>query len=384
MVEVSAFDKVLKTTIEAVEKGKEQIYDITEDARQEYAQVQKVLEQVTAEVAQVISEVDSLTREERRARQRLMEVSRDFARYTENDMQQAYERAREVQLQLGHMQEKEKQLRARRDQLQLTLRKLERTLAKGEELASQVEMALRLLKKDIREMAEAVGKLQQSYLLGIRVIEAQEEERKRVAREIHDGPAQSLANLVLRTEICEKLLDRDPAAVREALGELREMIQESLRDVRRIIYNLRPMVLDDLGIASALRLYISDLQKQSEMPIELIISGEERKLPGSLEVAVFRIAQEALNNALKHSEAKNILVKLEFSPESINLLVIDDGKGFNWEEVREKTPCSYGLIGMQERVEMLNGKISINTAPNRGTQILVMLPILKGETQKCL
>ncbi|MEW6661248.1 MAG: sensor histidine kinase [Bacillota bacterium] len=379
MIDVAALDRVVKNTILAVEKGKEQIYDIAENARQERIRVKSELEKVKAEVLEVIEEVDRLEKEEKNARRKLMEVSKNFQRYSEEDMQAAYEYARALQIKLGELRERESQLRMRRDKLEVSLRKLEETVKKAEDLVSQVGAALTYLKHDLRDLSTRLEEMQNRQVLGIRVIRAQEEERKRVAREIHDGPAQSMANLVLRTEICEKLLEVDPPSVKKELQELKKMVKDSLQDVRKIIFDLRPMLLDDLGIVPTLRKFLAEFTEKHSLPVDFAVAGLERRLPPPTEVTLFRIAQEALNNALKHANAQRVVMRMEFLNGRVNLLIADDGKGFNLDEaINTMDKDTFGLMGMRERVELLDGKIGIKTSPGKGTQVIVQIPIESG------
>lgn len=375
-MDLAALDNILKQTISAVEKGKEQIYDIAESARQEWARVKKELEQVKKETLETIEEVDRLEHQEKAARRKLMEVSKKFNRYSEEDMQTAYDQARQLQIQLGHMREREQQLRRRRDQMEFSLRRLEETVKKAEDLASQVGVAQRFLTEDLQGLTSKLEEMQQRQSLGIRVIKAQEEERKRVAREIHDGPAQSMANLVMRAEICEKLLEVEPGVVKHELSELKSMVKASLQDVRKIIYDLRPMALDDLGIVPTLKRYMAEFEEKHGLDVEFSVTGPEQRFSNALEVALFRIVQEALNNVYKHAQARHVSVKLELMPEKVNLVVIDDGKGFQLDKVMaESDKDTYGLMGMRERVELLDGIIRINTSPGRGTKITVQIPL---------
>src|SRR5205807_7547443 len=135
-----------------------------------------------------------------------------------------------------------------------------------------------------------------------------EEERMRIARDMHDGPAQSMANLVLQAEILERLIVRDPQMVVSDLADFKDGVRGVLDDTRRLIFDLRPMTLDDLGLVPTLRKFVKEYQEKSKITSHLRVEGEDVRLPGSLEPTLFRIIQEALNNARKHSQAKNVEV----------------------------------------------------------------------------
>ncbi len=372
-MDVNLLDRVVKETLEAIEKGKTAIYDIAETARDELERVKRDLMLVKQEILETIREVDRLTLLERQARLRLMEVSRDFQRYGEEEIKKAYEHARETQVRLLLLQEKEKNLRQRRDELERSFRRLARTVEKAETLVTQIGIVLQFLQGTLKELDSRLGSLQRQQQLGLRIITAQEEERRRVAREIHDGPAQGLANIVLRAELCEQLLEREPERVRAELGRLKEMVKNTLRDIRKIIFDLRPMALDDLGLVAGLRRFLEDFRERSGMEVELHFFGRERRLPPSLEVAVFRIVQEALNNAAKHAEASRVVVKLELLEDKVITVVKDDGKGFAPEAVPQEG--HYGLANMRERAQLLNGELEVRSAPGQGTEVVTMIPV---------
>ncbi|MCL6449011.1 MAG: hypothetical protein K6U04_12825 [Armatimonadetes bacterium] len=255
MLDINALDRIIKETVKAIEKSKLQIYDIAENTRAEMSRVSDELREVKEEVAEVIKRVDKLTAAEKKARMRLMQVSKDFRKYTEKDIKDAYEEAHKLQVELITLRENEKLLRYRRNDLEISLRRLESTVARAEKLVSQVGVVLNFLSGGLQDLSSKIGELQQAQQMALSIIRAQEEERKRVAREIHDGPAQSMANIVMRAEFCLKLLELNPEKVRDELVALQKLVRLSLQDVRKIIFDLRPMVLDDLGLADKVRIF---------------------------------------------------------------------------------------------------------------------------------
>ena len=206
---------------------------------------------------------------------------------------------------------------------------------------------------------------------------AQEEERKRVAREIHDGPAQAMANVVLRAELCEKLLLKNREQVVEELRGLKLAVKESLQEIRRIIFNLRPMTLDDLGLVPTIKRYLTELKEREGFEVKLEVRGKEKRLANTYEVALFRLIQESLNNARKYAQAKQVCVSITTTETSIIVKVSDDGKGFDLQKILNDVAgkTSFGVLSMKERVELLNGKITIDTAIGAGTRITAELPL---------
>lgn len=208
---------------------------------------------------------------------------------------------------------------------------------------------------------------------------ALEDERKRIARDIHDGPAQNLANVVLRLDILKKMFQKNPEQAMAELDILKNIVKDSLQDVRRFIFNLRPMSIDDLGLIPTLRRYIQDFLLRSGIEVDFVILGDEKRLPSALEISLFRIGQEALSNILKHAQAKNVRVAVDIEDKFVMMNVKDNGKGFNMNEkendARKNKYESLGLVSMKERTELLGGNFTIKSAPGEGTSIIVKIPI---------
>jgi two-component system sensor histidine kinase DegS len=378
MMRIPSLEKVVAETLIAIEKSKKEIQYIAKNARTEKERLQAELAVIQNELMITIEHVDHLEELEKAARLHLLKVSKEFTKYTEQEAHLAYDRARELQVQLGSLREREKQLNLRRNELEHNLKKMRLTMHKAEKLNTQVGVVFDYLSGNLKNINDQLTIVMQRRHLASEIIRAQEEERRRVAREIHDGPAQSMANVILRAEVCEKLLDLDPKAVRKELGEFKGMVRKSLQDVRRIIFDLRPMALDDLGLLPALNRYLETLQERYniEMEIEISSSGVQQRLAPSIEVAIYRVVQEALQNTIKHAEAGCAKIFLHNEPQRLVVKITDDGKGFLVEEFMQNPQRdSYGLLGMKERLEILGGQLMINSRPGEGTEILAILPL---------
>lgn len=365
--------EIMKKTLHAIETGKEEIFHIAETARTETERLTQELAQLRIDITETIKQVDHLQKEERKLRQHLMEVSRDYKKYSEKAMMETYAQAKDTQVQLQLMQAKEGQLRTRRDDLERALRQMAVTIERAETLMSQVSLAVNLLQSGISEIVSEQN-LEQRQEIGLRIIKAQEEERRRVAREIHDGPAQNLANIVLRLEIAEKLLDLDPNRVKNELRDLKALVRSNLQDIRRIIFDLRPMALDDLGIVPALGKYMDNFIESYKIQCEFHIGGRERRLLPAMEVAIFRLIQEGMTNVAKHAHTESVKIELIFKEDMAVVRIIDFGQGFDVESTLENPGDHYGLIGMKERVEIFSGKFSVISPPGIGTTIEMMIP----------
>nr|WP_090843813.1 sensor histidine kinase [Alkalicoccus daliensis] len=373
MSSLESLDQILAGMMETVGKSKEQIFDIGEDSRQEYEGLKDELEIIKEQVVRAIDKSERVRLNSRFARNRLSEVSKHFDSYTDKEVRDAYEQANEFQVQLAVLQQEEKQLRNRRDQIERRLVKLQGTMERADKLINQINVVINYLTGDLKQVSEMLENAEQMQEFGLQIIKAQEEERKRLSREIHDGPAQMMANVALRSEIVERVLDKQGIEqARIEIRDMKEMVKDSLAEVRRIIYDLRPMALDDLGLLPTLGKYLKNVEERTGIIIELRKMGREIRYPSEMEVAIFRFVQEAVNNAVKHADASLIQVKIDVKQDLITAVIKDDGKGF---DMTQKKEGSFGLIGMKERINMLDGKINIDSKPGRGTLIIVQIPI---------
>ncbi|HVA21535.1 MAG TPA: sensor histidine kinase [Candidatus Micrarchaeia archaeon] len=204
-----------------------------------------------------------------------------------------------------------------------------------------------------------------------------EEERARIARDMHDGPAQGLANLVLQAEILERQLDREPERAREDVRGFKDGVRAVLEETRRLVFDLRPLTLDDLGLVPTLRRLGLEYRDRYQLEIRISVLGSERRLPTRTEAALFRIISEALTNARRHANAKLVEVILNLQPHRVSAVVKDDGEGFERAtvEARLATEPHLGLISMRERADLEHGRAEIVSQVGRGTEVRVTLPL---------
>ncbi|RKD33151.1 sensor histidine kinase [Thermohalobacter berrensis] len=379
---IDKIDQILKETIESINKGKEEIFEIAENARKECDMIRNELEDVKEKTKDIIKEVDKLELEERKSRKRLLIVSRDFKKYSEEDIKKAYEEANNLQIQLIFKRHQEKEMAKKRRELEIRLKNAKDVVERAERLVTQVGVAMDYLSGNLEDILVTIEDMQKKQLLGIKILQAQEEERQRVARDIHDGPAQSMANVVLKAEICEKLLALDEEKAKIELKNLKDIVRNSLRDVRKIIYDLRPMSLDDLGLIPTIERYAYNFTKETGINVDVILYGKYEKQESIVEIGIFRIIQEALNNIKKHSKANSAIIKIEKSNDEIIIIVKDNGIGFNVDKELEQHNNSgekFGILGMKERAELMNGELKINSFLGKGTKIIIKIPLYRKD-----
>ena len=227
---------------------------------------------------------------------------------------------------------------------------------------------------DISERIEAEKNLQ-NYLKEI--TRAQEEERKRIARELHDDTAQNLIALLHQLENLLNEKNDMPMKEAQALWGIYERIRDILHEVRHFSRDLRPSIIDDLGLLPALEWVTDEIKRTYWVDVTLTISGEERRLFPEAELVLFRVVQEALRNIARHANASKSEVSVEFNTNKIIVTITDNGKGFQLPENLGELPHTgkLGIIGMQERVKLLDGTLLLESSPGKGTRVIVEVPI---------
>jgi signal transduction histidine kinase len=202
---------------------------------------------------------------------------------------------------------------------------------------------------------------------------AREEERKAVAREIHDELGQALTTMKLELSLLKDEIASDAAAAIRRVQELKENIDETIQAVKRIISKLRPRLLDDLGLAAAVEWQANDFQHYSGIVCEMVVDPEEMEIDGEISTAIFRIFQETLTNIARHSGATRVTASLMRSGNFLELQVRDNGRGISKSQIGDSK--SFGLIGIRERARHWNGSVEISGEPNKGTTVTVRIPL---------
>lgn len=375
----SALESVFKKTCAAMENSKGQIFEIYESTKREVEESRRNLEELKEITRQLQDEVDNLAAQENREKLKLVRVSSNFANYSEDKIRESYETVKDVQVRLGVAKEKEYQARKQRDRLELQLRNMERTLVAAEHLATKLGTVMTYMTSQLSDMVTKMEIASKNKFLGVQIIKAQEDERLRVSREIHDGPAQQMANLIYQASICERLVDIKPDEAKHGMQELRRQIRSCLTDVRQIIFDMRPMSLDDLGLVPAVRQLINKLDERNLLKTDFQVDGKSHPLDKHVEVCLFRMIQEALNNVYRHSGVTNAKVRMLFAPDHLAMVIADEGEGFDMAAMEEERKNSegnghFGILGMEERASIIGAILTVLSEPGKGTKVHIKMP----------
>ncbi|MBP8002862.1 MAG: sensor histidine kinase [Chloroflexi bacterium] len=330
----------------------------------EYEQVQRELREIDILVKQSAAEVERHAQRNAQVSGYVRQMEPNFETTPRADIKEAYEALLNAQQRLFTM-------RGQLEKLQSDQRNLDR-------LAQIQRQVLELLEGEdvLAHTAQKRSAPRSDASNVIRIIQTQETERQSLVRRMHDGPASSLSNFILQAEICQRFFETDPQRARVELNALKDAAAGTFGAVKDFIFDLRPMMLDDLGVVPTLRRYVESVQEKGNLPVSITVTGTERRLESHIEVTIFRAVQELLNNARNHAQATQVQVVLDIAPERVTIVVEDNGIGFNVEEAMDKNNRdTIGLSTLRDRIEMLNGELRIQSGRGRGTRAEFSVPV---------
>lgn len=380
-VSLKQLDQILDTTVHAIEEGKSDIFDLSEKAQKDIMSIDTEYTILQARLKKLIEEVDDIEALEKNSRKRLAELSKKFGSYSEEEVREAYEQAQELRVRLTLKKQEEKELFMLRSALEQRLHDAKDVRVKAEKLTSKVSFALEYLKST---MSEQLEDMKNKKDIGIRIIQAQEDERQRMSREIHDGPAQMMANLVVKTEYTERLMDKDMDLAKKEMQFLKDNLRDSLKATRKIIYDLMPMSLDDLGLVPTVQKLIDDHERNNMIKTKFKKDINCEIIVPIINLTVFRIIQEGFNNIAKHAKCKEANLELKINGKEVYIKIEDDGVGFDPSDVgaRPSVESGFGLYNIRERIDYLEGEFEVKSRRNKGTLLLARIPLKEGEVRE--
>ena len=329
-----------------------------ETTRTELTQVRNQAKEISLLVEQSQGEVDKLVQRNAAITGQLHTILANFDTVPREDIREAYEAAQDGQQRLFSMRGQLEKLQSD----QVNLKRYSDFLAKTIQL--------------LEGGAEVVGGAMPASRTELveQLIQAQEEERRKISRQIHDGPAQSLSNFILQTEIALRLFDSDQEKAREELSSLKAAAATTFASVRDYIFDLRPMMLDDLGLVPTVRRYTEAFKDKTGLNLTLMVTSPERRLESHLEVLLFRAVQELLGNVREYAQATQVKVTIDMDEAQVRATVEDNGRGFNPESLQLKDGEGRGLLTLRDRVMQAGGSIEFDSDGGKGSRIVVLVP----------
>lgn len=323
--------------------------------QEELERTQRELRELNRMIDQSRGDVDRMAQRNTQSTAQLRQMQANLEAVPRADLKAAYDAALDSQQRLFTM----------RGQLE----KLQGDQATLERFTEYLQGSIQAL-----EQAKAVKPADSGMSTLVRVIEAQEGERQKLSKQLHDGPAQAFSNFILQTDIAVRLFAIDADRARGELENLRTSAMTTLQKIRDFIFDLRPMMLDDLGLIPTAKRYIDTFKEKTGLQITLQIGGAERRVESVREVLMFRGLQEVLGNIRDHAQASQVKVTLDMDDARVRATVEDNGKGFDPRAVFGGPQKTIGLTALKERVELLDGSLTIDSQPGGGTRVAMEIP----------
>ncbi len=336
------------------------------EARRENEQIQNELREIGILVQQSTSEVEKLAQRQAQIKNKIQAIDSNLDTQPREYIQETYRASQETQGRLLMM-------RAQVEQLQNKQQFLQRYADRLSGLIQAFDVGSGGLLHAQGGTTGILPKAAHQDMSILDLIDAQESERQTLAQQLHDGPAQSLTNLILQAEICERLFDKNPQRAREELGGLKNEINQTFQKVCSYIFDLRPMMLDDLGLLPTLKQYLRDFEEKTNLACSLELTGSDERLPSHVEITVFRAVQTLLGHIAQAHNVTHILLTLEQQPEQVSAH-LENKEGMLDLTALEQNP-SLGLKSIQRRLELFNGGLTFDSSPIQGTIASIWLPL---------
>ena len=376
-------NQMLDKTVAIIEDHKAQFFQVYKSLKAEIDSTQKQLIGLQGQTIQSGNLINKLMQQEQQSKQDFAKVSSQ-PNATEDEIKASYEAVKKAQNALSFEQERWKELGQLGDKTEWRLKHLQSRLKQAEELSLVIGSMLHYLSSRIKSFVYSEYYLQvEEKSQRAQIVQAQEQERHRMARELHDGPAISLENIIMQLDNSANLSD------------LKTQLNECLDSVRQIMFNLRPLALESLGLTTAVKQLIANLSERNILSTTFTVDGKEIRLPKYIETAAFRIIQESLNNVVRHAGVDTASVRMLYSPSALSILIADEGKGFDPDEnlkrqanilrkidlketaqykVNEIANCYYGVLSMQERANIIGAELKIISSVGKGTKVHCKIP----------
>jgi len=364
----SNINLAIQNIIDSMQSGKEEIFNITESINKENTTIQSDIAKTKNIISVYTKEVEDLKERELNSRKKLLLVSSDFLHYTHEDIKNAYEKALELQEKLLAKKSDVTTVLQTLENLEKRIEKNRELTEKADRLLNKIEVLSEYIKVDISDSEDDIKDATGKWIL------SQEKEKSRISRDIHDGPAQTLASIVMKSDIIKRLIEKDSPknTIYKEIEQLKHQLRSAIKEIRRIIYDLRPTSLDELGLIPSIQGLIAKAKEDYDINFNLFTRKNEPIKSSTTKIICFRVLQESINNILKHSHAKNVDINISIGSKAIILKVADDGTGFNIKDVDSSK--SFGLSSLKERILLAEGDVKIISKPNYGTRLEIKIP----------
>lgn len=365
-------ERVLARIKKDLSESMDTVLDFRDEELARLSDVKSELEQTKKDLDLVISKADDIFKNYKKARLHLSEVSRSGS---EAQQVEAYERAAELMKEKGAIEERERNLRLRRDSLEMELKRANSRLARSDDMGNRLRIALKVITDKLGQAmvnagGDSMSGLEQGYAIA-------ERESRALARELHDGPAQRFSGAIMLLDLGRKLLDLNRLAqCREELDKAKDQMLKTMEEIRSFLFFLYPREVEE-GLDVAVDKLVTQFSTRYGVQITSRYDGKLTGIPDSIRPVVFKVVHQALANALTKGNPSRMSVLMSTGADTLIVKVVDDGSGFDLEEVRSRARAkgSYGLVSMEERAQMAGGSLDIVSAIGKGTIVTLKIPL---------
>ncbi|MGB5823928.1 MAG: histidine kinase [Proteocatella sp.] len=375
--------EIMEKTTASLEVNKDSVISLISNMQSEYEKKKQELIDIKKQIPVFIDNLNRLTNLDRHIRQKLASASSDFSQDGHENLKLIFEEANKIHFEFLKAGEDEQSLIRQRNNLELDLKKSHFYIEQAEHMAQQIIVSLSYLKTGITHLnltseenpvinSNSAAAKYMSFLKSI------ENEKLHIARDLHDGPAQQIASAQMRVDFCKTIIRHDLEKGLKILDQLKSDLASSLTEVRNILFNLTPAPLEKMGLKGSIENLLNTSLDPEETNITFYYEIDPSKLEPTLQITVYRIIQELINNIKKHAHGTQVMLRLYSSAEYMYIHIMDNGVGFEVPsdfEVLQNNKKSYGLANISTRINDLDGQFHVNSDKNKGTTFKIQLPL---------
>lgn len=366
---------IFKQTLSNINSSKSQIFNISENVRNEYTSLREELDAAQSKLMVVMSQVSMFEKEVALGRKKLYEVNKDYDKYSEEIIEQVYDKVNNLVISLAEKREEEKALIVHRNTLEQRLKTYSLVLEDTEKIIAQISVAMDFLEGNLNSVAKSIDELNDKSFIGLQLIEALENERERIARDIHDGPAQSFANIALSIELIKKLIEIDSKKAIVELDTMKKNTKDNLSEIRKIIYDLKPFDISEIGLIDSIKFLVESFSENTKTLVNIKEISKISLKHDLINMTVFRIIRECMNNIKKYANATNVDIVLEQTDSFLNIVISDNGVGFYVSNISTESNHGFGLSSIKRQCKYLHASLKIQSAIGKGTKIAIRIPL---------
>lgn len=378
--------EIMEKTITTLKKNKDTVIEIVSDLQTEYDEKKRELKEIKDKLPDVMLECINLRKLDKQMRQNLIVASTDFSAEGHQNLRRVFEKANTVHTQMIKAEELEQSYISRRDQLEIQLKKARLNIEHAEAMAHQLIASLSYLQVGINDVnsrliPKSSADSNSVYTASLAAFKCIEDEKSRIARDLHDGPMQQIASVQMRIDFCKTAVELDLKKGLLLVENLKQDLSSTLSEVRAILFDLNPAPLDKLGLKACIEHMLCNITDKMHINLSFTYKLEHLTLDLPTQTTIYRIIQELLNNIKKHANASDVIIQLSEFNNFILITVEDNGIGFSVPEDFELFRTqnkSYGLSNIYTRIHNSNGNLKVSSHPDTGSSFRIELPILSS------